>query len=291
MLEGIIVKGIAGFYYVKVDDKVYECRARGLFRKKKLTPLVGDKVEISISEIDNTGYVLDIKKRDTELFRPPVANVDQAVIVFAAKNPEPNLWLLDRFILLAEHNNLKVNIVINKIDIVNENELYKISNIYKNIGYKVIETSNFNSQGIDELKVILKDKITVFAGPSGVGKSTLLNTIQPNLKLKTGEISQKTKRGKHTTRHAELIELDLGGWVVDTAGFSSLDINFIKENFSCYFIEFEKYSLNCRFNSCKHINEPDCAVKEAVDNGNISEERYKNYVKFIEEIKEGKRRY
>lgn len=291
MLEGIIVKGIAGFYYVKIDDKVYECRARGLLRKKKLTPLVGDKVEISISEIDNTGYVLDIKKRDTELFRPPVANVDQAVIVFAAKNPKPNLWLLDRFILLAERNNLKVNIIINKIDIVNENELFKISNIYKNIGYKVIETSNLNSQGIDELKVILKDKITVFAGPSGVGKSTLLNTIQPNLKLKTGEISQKTKRGKHTTRHAELIELDLGGWVVDTAGFSSLDINFIEENLSYYFIEFEKYSLNCKFNSCKHINEPNCAVKEAVDNGNISEERYKNYVKFIEEIKEGKRRY
>lgn len=291
MLDGIIIKGIGGFYYVKVEDKIYECRARGLFRKKNITPLAGDKVEILISEIDDTGYIQNIKKRSNELIRPPVANINQAVIVFSSINPNPSQWLLDRFIILSESQNLDVVICINKIDLGINDELNNLIMTYEKIGYKVILTSTETSEGIDELKNILKDKITVFCGPSGVGKSSLLNSMQPNLKLITGEISNKTKRGKHTTRWAELLELNIGGWVVDTAGFSSLDINSIDKNeLNFLFKEIHEYSELCKFTGCSHFKEPDCAVKQAVLNNEIDKERYENYLKFSQEIID-KRRY
>lgn len=291
MLEGIIIKGIGGFYYVKVNNEIYECRARGLFRKRKITPLVGDRVEIILTDGCNKGYIQNIKERSTELFRPPVSNVNQAIIVFAAKKPDPSLWLLDRFLLLAEFNNLDITICINKIDLGNSYDVDFFSDIYVKAGYKVINTSAKNKNGLEELKDILKDKITVFAGPSGVGKSTLLNSIQPNLSLKTGEISGKTSRGKHTTRNTELLELNIGGWVVDTPGFSSLSIDFVKEEeLHLYFREIKKYSHLCRFNGCNHHKEPDCAVKKALENNEISQERYDNYLKFLEEISK-KRRY
>lgn len=291
MLEGIIIKSIGGFYYVKVNEVIYECRARGLFRKQDIKPVVGDKVEITVSSNENTGYIQSIKERKTILIRPPVANIDQAIIVFSVKNPEPNQWLLDRFILLAEHQNLNVVIVINKIDLSYDEKIKKMISTYEKIGYKVIKTSSILKQGLDELKNVLKNKITVFSGPSGVGKSSLLNTIQPNLNLKTGEISNKTKRGKHTTRWSELLELKIGGLVVDTAGFSSLDLNQINEvDLNRYFREIYYYSNYCKFTGCRHLKEPECAVKEAVINNNISEERYNNYLMFLDEITK-KRRY
>lgn len=290
MLEGIIIKGIGGFYYVKVENKVYECRARGLFRKNKTTPLIGDRVLIRVNEDDNTGYVEKILERITELKRPSVSNVNQAIIVFAVQKPEPNLWLLDRFLLLASYQKLDVIICINKSDLDSDGKADDICNIYHNAGYKIVKTSSKTKQGIDEIKDLLRDKITVFAGPSGVGKSTLLNNIQSNLQLQTGDISHKTSRGKHTTRHVELIELDLGGWVVDTPGFSTLDIDFINEKeLQDYFVEIFDKSNYCRFTGCLHNKEPGCAVKEAVESGEISKSRYENYINMLQEIKDIRR--
>lgn len=290
MIEGIIIKGIGGLYYVKTENQIYECKARGLFRKEKIKPLVGDKVLIELNEIDDMGYIMEIKKRDSVLLRPPVSNVNQVIIVFALKNPSPNLWLLDRFLLLAAKEKLDAVICFNKIDLLEKSETDNINSIYYNSGYKIINTSTKQLEGINELKEALQDKISVFAGPSGVGKSSLLNSIQPNLKLQTGEISEKTKRGKHTTRSSQLMELNFGGWVVDTPGFSSLDIDSIEEEeLQDYFPEISEHSYDCRFNDCKHNKEPGCAVKKAIEEGNISEERYNNYLVFLDEIKNFRR--
>ncbi|AFS78684.1 putative ribosome biogenesis GTPase RsgA [Gottschalkia acidurici 9a] len=290
MLEGTIIKGIGGFYYVKVENITYECRARGLFRKEKIKPQVGDRVLIRVNDQNKTGYVEKIFERTTELIRPPVSNVNQAIIVFAIKKPDPNLWLLDRFLLLASCQNLDVVICLNKIDLATEEEVKEIYDIYSKSGYKIITTSNKDNIGIDEIREILKDKITVFAGPSGVGKSTLLNSIQPNLKLKTGEISTKTSRGKHTTRHTELIELDKGGFVLDTPGFSSLDLDFLtEETLEEHFHDIHEASEMCKFAGCRHDKEPSCKVKESVESGEISKSRYDNYIMFLKEISERKR--
>lgn len=291
MLEGIITKGIGGFYYVRVDDITYECRARGLFRKENIKPQVGDRVLIRVNEQDNTGYVEKVLDRTTELIRPAVSNVNQAIIVFAIRQPDPNLWLLDRFLLLASSQNLEVVICINKIDIATQEEIAEIERIYKLAGYKIITTSTLENVGIEDLREILKDKITVFAGPSGVGKSTLLNKVQPNLKLETGSISEKNQRGKHTTRHTELIELEIGGFVLDTPGFSSLDLDFLtEETLEEHFPDIHEVGHLCRFNGCKHLKEPGCKVKESVENGDISESRYTNYTMFLNE-KIDSRRY
>ncbi len=291
MVEGIIIKGIGGFYYVKVNNSVLECRARGIFRKKNIKPLVGDKVKVEIIDEKKTGYIYEICSRKNELFRPPVSNVDHVVIVFSISNPNPNLWLIDRFLLLAEYQNIEITICINKIDLYKDKKSEQISNIYRKIGYRVIKTSCIQKKGIEDLKAVLKGKISVIAGPSGVGKSSLLNCIQANLKLKTGEISKKTNRGKHTTRSTELLELNNGGWVVDTPGFSSLNIDFItNDELDKYFIDIKKYKEQCKFANCKHINEPKCGVKEACKKGNIDENRYNNYVNFFNEIIQ-KRRY
>ncbi|MBW4828634.1 MAG: ribosome small subunit-dependent GTPase A [Clostridiaceae bacterium] len=293
MVEGIIIKGIGGFYYVKTDTGIYECRARGVFRENKITPLIGDRVKIRENNLDMTGYVEEIMERKTELIRPPVANVTQAVIVMGVKSPSLNLWLLDRFLVLAEEQKLNVVILINKIDLDNNSIAKNIYKTYSSMGYKVILSSCTLNKGVDILKEVLKDEVTVFAGPSGVGKSSVLNKVQPNLKLKTGEISEKTKRGKHTTRHVELIELDVGGYVLDTPGFSSLKLDFIEtENeLQHYFKDIRKYSDHCKFNSCLHVKEPDCEVKKQLELGNISEERYNNYLNFLDEVKRNTRRY
>ena len=265
MINGKIIKGIGGFYYVDTEKGLYECRARGIFRKNKITPLVGDRVSISVVDEENKkGVVEEIEERDTELVRPPIANVDKALIVFAIKNPSPNLSLLDRFIVLAEKENLEIVIVFTKVDLDTDGEL------------------------LGELK----ENTVVFAGPSGVGKSSLLNEVDKNFELKTGEVSDKIKRGKHTTRHAELLKLECGGMVADTPGFSSLTLDDIDESeLKEYFIEFDKYD-DCRFGSrCIHENEPSCAVKEAVENGDISKKRYESYIQLLNEIRSGKRRY
>ncbi len=285
MLEGIIIKGVGGLYEVKVKNRIYQCKARGLFRKKNITPLVGDIVEIEEIQ-NNTGYIVDIKDRKTQLIRPPVANVNQAVIVFAIEDPVPNLWLLDRFTILAKNEGLDVIICINKVDLDDDCKIEKINEIYKKSGHMIINTSCLLFSGINDLRDALKDKISVFAGPSGVGKSTLLNSLQPNLQLKTGEISKKTSRGKHTTRHTEIIELETGGWVLDTPGFSSLDIDLIEEDDLDYFFkEIYELSAYCKFKGCRHYKEPKCVVKEAVETGEINKSRYDNYINFLEELK------
>lgn len=294
MINGKIIKGIGGFYYVDTEKGLYECRARGIFRKNKITPLVGDRVSISVVDEENKkGVVEEIEKRDTELVRPPIANVDKALIVFAIKNPAPNLSLLDRFIVLAEKENLEIVIVFTKVDLDADGELLEeLKSIYEVSGYKVIPVSNKLKLNIDKIKEELKENTVVFAGPSGVGKSSLLNEVDKNFELKTGEVSDKIKRGKHTTRHAELLKLECGGMVADTPGFSSLTLDDTDESeLKEYFIEFDKYD-DCRFGSrCIHENEPSCAVKEAVDNGEISKKRYESYIQLLNEIRSEKRRY
>lgn len=294
MIEGIITKGIGGFYYIDTNQGVYECRARGIFRKDKVTPLVGDNVKINIVDEENKKGVLEeIKERETELVRPPISNVNKAIIVFAVKNPNPNLSLLDRFIVLAEREYLEIVIVLTKADLATKEELEKIQRIYELSGYKVIPVSNEENLNIDKVKEELKGNIVVFAGPSGVGKSTLLNHIDSKFQLQTGEVSDKIKRGKHTTRHAELLKLECGGMVADTPGFSSLTLDDIEENeLKDYFIEFDEFSNECKFGGrCMHENEPLCGIKDAVSENKIAKERYESYIQLLNEKRQGKRRY
>lgn len=286
MIEGIIIKGVGGFYYVKTSEGTIECRARGIFREENLTPLVGDRVKIRINEEDNSGYVEEIFDRKSTLIRPPVANITQAIIVMSVKKPNINTWLLDRFLIIGEHENLDIIICFNKTDLALD-ETEKLKSIYEKIGYKVIITSAKDNIGIEELRNTLKDHISVFAGPSGVGKSSLLNIINPNFKLATGDISSKSKRGKHTTRHIELFELEENTFVLDSPGFSSLSLDFIEEDIDLrdYFREIKQYGKDCRFLSCLHDKEPDCNVKKLVDESIISKDRYDNYIQFLEEVR------
>lgn len=294
MIEGIITKGIGGFYYIDTKQGVYECRARGIFRKEKVTPLVGDNVKISIVDEENKKGVLEeIEDRETELVRPPISNVNKSIIVFAIKNPNPNLSLLDRFIVLAERGGLEIVIVLTKADLAADEELDNLKRIYETSGYKVIPVNNEAKINIDKVKEELKDNIVVFAGPSGVGKSTLLNNIDSKFQLQTGEVSDKIKRGKHTTRHAELLKLECGGMVADTPGFSSLTLDDIEEDeLKDYFIEFDEFSDGCKFGGrCIHENEPICGVKEAVNENKIAKERYESYLQLLKEKRQSKRRY
>ena len=228
MDEGIIIKGIGGFYYIKTKEGIVESRARGIFREENLTPLVGDRVKIRVNEEDNSGYIEEILERKNELIRPPVANISQAIIVMSIKKPDINTWLLDKFLIMAEHKNLNIIICLNKMDL-SEKEIFRLKNAYETIEYKVIITSVKENKGIDELIDSLNGHITVFAGPSGVGKSSLLNKINPDFNRETGDISNKSKRGKHTTRSVELLELGENTFVLDTPGFSSLDLSFIED--------------------------------------------------------------
>lgn len=293
MLEGIIIKGIGGFYYVKTEEGVYECRARGVFREKDITPLVGDRVAIRVNKEDNTGYVEEIFNRSSQLIRPPVANVSQAIIVMSIKKPSINYWLLDRFLIMAEHEGLNISILINKIDLGKPEEIEEIESIYAKANYPVIKASSLTQEGIPELKEALRNNITVFAGPSGVGKSSLLNALHPGFQLKTGDVSKKANRGNHTTRHVELLKMDDmdNTYVLDTPGFSSLNLDFIEDEveLGSYFREIEKFSDQCKFTGCLHHKEPDCEVKRQVDLGNISDQRYKNYLQFLEEIRNTRR--
>lgn len=289
MKTGVIIKGIGGFYYVDTGEEVYECRARGKFRLKNITPLVGDAADIDVDEASKQGYVLNIHPRKNEMIRPAIANIDQVMMVFAAKRPDINMTLLQKFLIYAEHVGLKITVCINKIDL-DENKDYKtVVEMLRGIPYDTIETSTKQNIGIEELKAALKDKITVFAGPSGAGKSSLLNMVQQGLTLKTGDLSKKIDRGTHTTRHAELIKLDMGGKVADTPGFTSLELNEIeKEKLQLLFPEFELYT-DCRFTHCLHYKEPQCGVKEAVQEGKISNMRYDYYISLLEEIKDIRR--
>lgn len=293
MLEGVILKGIGGFYYIDTETGVYECRARGIFRKEGIRPTVGDAVRISVLDEENKKGSLDeILPRRNELIRPRVANVDQAVIVFAAKSPNMNLDLLDRFLLLAEEQELEIVIVINKIDKDKKEKYLEAAEMYRSAGYPVICTSAEKGIGIEDLRAALENKISVFAGPSGVGKSTLINTTFPGLELNTGEISEKIQRGKHTTRHAELIQITDKSYIVDSPGFTSLFLNHIpSEKLQYHFREFEPFVHKCYYNGCIHINEPDCAVKEQIGEA-VAQMRYDRYVTIYNELKEEEdRRY
>lgn len=287
-MQGKIIKGIAGFYYVHVKGfGVYECKAKGNFRNKKLKPLVGDMVEISVlDEEKKLGNMIDILPRENELIRPAVANIHQAMVVFAIAEPEPNLNLMDRFLVMMERNGIATIICFNKIDLVREEILLRYRDIYVKAGYHVIFTSTRTQSGIEEVTRLLKGKTTAFAGPSGVGKSSLLNALIPEAHSQTGEISEKIKRGKHTTRHTEIFHVEENTYLMDTPGFSSLYAgDFPCEDLKWYFPEFEKYHAACRFKGCMHLKEPDCRVKQAVTMGEISESRYKNYGLLMEELK------
>lgn len=286
MLEGRIVKGVGGLYFIKTSQGIIKSRARGVFRVENLTPLIGDLVSIRISEEDNMGYILDIKPRKTELLRPPVANITQAIIVMSVKNPDINTWLLDKFLLMAGYENLDTLIVFNKYDLDNK-KAEDLKAIYEKAGYKVIITSTNLDIGIDEVRDHLSNNISVFAGPSGVGKSSLLNKIDSVLKLEIGDISSKNKRGKHTTRHIELLELNDNSFVLDSPGFSSLSLDFIEDESEVrnYFKEIHQYGEGCKFQSCLHNKEPGCAVKDAVERKLIDKMRYDNYLLLLEEVK------
>ena len=292
-MQGKIIKGIAGFYYIYAEDgNIYECKAKGIFRKDNFKPLVGDNVEITVlNEEEKEGSVTSILPRRNSLIRPAVANVDQAFLIFAMENPKPNFLLLDRFLIMMEQQEIPVVICFNKKDVGEKEEMEKLYEIYTGCGYRVVLSSTYEGEGMDEIHEILKGKTTVVAGPSGVGKSSITNCMQGEVQMETGEISKKLKRGKHTTRHSQVIPVEKNTFLVDTPGFSSLYLTDMKEEeLRDYFPEFVMYEPQCRFQGCMHIHEPGCAVKEALSEGKISQQRYDNYLALYEELKE-KRRY
>ena len=292
-MQGKIVKGIAGFYYVHVvESGLYECKAKGIFRKEKLKPLVGDVVKIDIlDETEKKGNIVEILERKNELIRPAVANIDQALVVFAVTKPRPHFNLLDRFLIMMESKDIPVILCFNKKDIATEPEIRELKEIYEACGYRMIFTSALKEENVNELKQLLHGKTTAIAGPSGVGKSSLINIFQPDANMETGSISEKIERGKHTTRHSELIWIEENTYIMDTPGFSSLYTNdFEKEELKYYFKEFEQYEGLCKFLGCDHIHEPGCRVKEALEAGKIHPIRYKNYLDMYQELKD-KRKY
>ena len=291
-MQGKIVKGISGFYYVHVvGTGIYECKAKGAFRNQKIKPLVGDNVEIAVIDEENKkGNVEAILLRKNELIRPAVSNIDMALVIFAAAKPDPNFNLLDRFLCMMEYQKVPVTICFNKCDLVTEEQKKELEDIYKPAGYDVIFTSAKKGINLDGLKDLLKGKTTTVAGPSGVGKSSLINQLQDTVYMETGSISEKIERGKHTTRHSEIIPLGEEAYIMDTPGFSSMDVpGFEKEDlWTCYpeFLEYEPY---CKFQGCSHINEPNCGVKDALTEGKISQIRYDNYVLLYNEMKQIKK--
>ncbi|MBQ4347554.1 MAG: ribosome small subunit-dependent GTPase A [Firmicutes bacterium] len=287
ILKGRIIKGIGGFYYISTPSGVYECRARGLFRKQGITPLVGDNAEIKIiDEEKKTGSLIAIGERKTMLRRPRVANIDSAVIVFAANKPQPDLKLLDSFIILAEEQQLEIVVVFNKTDLDTEGSYKKLLKIYRDAGFRAIGSSTKTGEGLNELKEALSDKLSVLAGPSGVGKSSLINALNPSLSLQTGTLSQKISRGRHTTRHSELLEVFPGGFITDSPGFTSLSLLHIPpEKLQERFREFRPFLGQCYFTGCAHINEPNCAIKAALGE-KISHERYERYAEIYNELLE-----
>lgn len=291
-MEGKIIKGIAGFYYIHVEEHgVYECKAKGGFRNKKIKPYVGDLVEIDIiDEEHKKGNIVSILPRLNALIRPTVANVNQAMIIFAVTQPEPNLGLLDRFLITMQMQGLKTIICFNKLDIGNDGMVEKLGCIYEKCGYEVLFISVAKGAGIETVQERLKGKTTVLAGPSGVGKSSLMNYLNPDAAMETGAVSEKIQRGRHTTRHSEIFYLGEGTYLMDTPGFTSLYLQDIApEQLKDYFAEFEPYEGKCRFNGCSHIHEPDCAVKAALENGEIHRMRYESYVGLHEELKSQKK--
>jgi ribosome biogenesis GTPase len=302
MPEGWIVKALSGYYYVSADlngSSPVQCRARGIFKKRGITPLVGDRVAYEWTE-NGEGTVTEVFPRISELIRPPVANVRLAVLVFAVAEPALNFQLLDKFLVHAEHAGLEPILCLTKQDLLESERLPESSReqlqdrirVYETIGYEVYWTSSLGGKGLSSLRSRLAGSISVFAGQSGVGKSSLLNALVPGLSLETNAISNKLGRGKHTTRHVELIPLPEGGAVADTPGFSQLDFAGIEaEDLAACFKEFRTYSAGCKFRGCQHRQEPGCMVRAALEEGKIAATRYGHYVQFLDEMKDKKRRY
>ena len=291
-MKGKIIKGIAGFYYVDVvESGLYECKAKGIFRKEKVRPLVGDEVEIEVlDEVKRTGNIERLLPRRNELVRPAVANIDQALVIFAVTDPKPHFNLLDRFLVMMERKEIPVVLCFNKRDIAKPEEAGKLREIYDVCGYPLLLVSALKEENVDKLREILRGKTTVAAGPSGVGKSSLVNLLQPEARMETGSISRKIARGKHTTRHSDLIGIEEGSYILDTPGFSSLYVNdFEKEELKLYFREFVPFEGHCRFNGCSHVHEPGCAVKNAVEEGRIHRIRYENYLEMYRELRDKKK--
>ncbi|MGL5820328.1 MAG: ribosome small subunit-dependent GTPase A [Sarcina sp.] len=285
-MEGRIIKGIGGFYYIKTKDDIIECKARGKFRHKSMKPMVGDLVDINVE--NGKGVIEDIHDRSSELIRPTVSNVTRAFVVFALKNPDIQFDLLNRFLVLCEYNDIEAIICLNKEDLCSEEEKESIKEAIQAIGYEVLFINAKDQKGLNVLKEKMQGHITVLCGPSGAGKSTLLNALVERDHMETGAVSQKIGRGKHTTRHSELIEIE-DGYLVDTPGFSSVDISFMdKEQLKYCFPEFEKYQNECKFRGCNHYKEPRCSVKENVEKQNIDKLRYDFYIKRLEEIINGR---
>lgn len=293
-MKGRIIRGIAGFYYVQTetaDGKVYECKAKGIFRKDKKKPLPGDFVEMDVlNEEEATGNIREILPRKNDLIRPAVANVDQALVIMAAASPQPNLNLLDRFLITMQQQGVKCCLCFNKQDLVDEETKQRLRKEYELAGYTVLFASAAKGEGLAELHELLENKTTTVAGPSGVGKSSLINCLQDNVSMETGEISTKIERGKHTTRHSELICIQPGTYIVDTPGFSSIELyNMEKEELGSYFPEIVEYEPECRFTGCAHLKEPDCGVKNAMEEGKIGRNRYENYCLLYAELKDKKK--
>ncbi len=281
--KGIITKGIGGFYYVEVADTTYECKARGIFRKNRITPLVGDTVEISVNE--NAENTIDIIcERKNFLNRPPVSNIDNLIIVVSTVEPRPNFFVIDKLVATAEYKNIEPYIVISKTDLSSYKEIY---DVYEKSGITVITLDDDNS--LNRIKEIMNGKISAFTGNSGVGKTTLLNRLDSSLNLSTGAISDKLGRGRHTTRQAQLFSV-CGGYVIDTPGFSSFDFEkteiIKKDDLPYCFREFKEYIGTCKFTSCAHVNDKGCSICEAVRNGEISEVRHNNYIQMYNQAKE-----
>ena len=297
-MQGKIIKGIGGFYYVHTADesgkspRIYECRAKGIFRKDNRKPLVGDDVEIDVlDEEQNLGNIRELLPRSSELIRPAVANVDQALVIFSIVSPRPSFNLLDRFLIMMGQQNIPCIICFNKQDIDSEGAGARYREIYSGCGYETLTVSAGDGSGIEQLKKLLDGKTTTVAGPSGVGKSSIVNCLQSGTHMETGQISEKIQRGKHTTRHTELIAAWEGTYILDTPGFSSLGLfDLEKEELAGYYPEFAAYEKFCQFAGCAHIAEPVCGVRDAVAEQTISKLRYDNYCLLYEELK-NKRKY
>ena len=285
-MNGIIIKALSGFYYVVSEEKIYECKARGNFRKNGVSPLVGDRVEIEVID-ENHGIVDKVLPRKNALERPNVANIDKLFIVSSFQTPAPNTFIIDKMTAIAVYNNIEPIIVFNKCDMGDFADWLKI---YKNAGFKTFVVSAETGEGIEDLKEELKDSVSAFTGNSGVGKSSLLNRLFGESVIKTGEVSQTLGRGRHTTRHIEAYKLVFGGFVVDTPGFSSIDYDTadydFKEQLPELFTDFGDYIYNCRFTGCSHTKEAGCAVIDAVNNGEIEESRHNSYLQLFEELKD-----
>lgn len=287
-MRGLIIKGIGGFYYVKTAEGVFQAKGRGIFKKEGITLAVGDIVDLEVLP-DGDGVINSIEPRKNQFIRPPIANIDQFIVVFAARKPKPNFSIIDKFLIMAEQNDIEPVICMNKCDLVSKDELAEMKAIYENV-YPIICVSGKTGEGIDQLLHFMEGKRVAFAGPSGVGKSTITNLIIPEANMETGNVSHKTDRGKHTTRHVEIFETEGGGMVFDTPGFTSFDILEAEEDtLSGFYPEIAEYAGCCRFDNCRHIKEPGCSVTEAVEEGKISKVRYDSYLANIEEIRKRKK--